>query len=126
MTPEAQTYGVSCPLQQHLETKAFYHTIMHLWNAPYGVFPGCASEPYDLTPESKKLRRFIIQAASGDGNAATSDGIFVVLPATAAMPAVNAVVTVRGVVTEYFGLTRIEQVSQVHWNRIAAVQRDDV
>ncbi|CAH0035436.1 unnamed protein product [Clonostachys rhizophaga] len=34
---------------------------MHTWTTDYGAFPGCASEPYDLTPESKKLRRFIIQ-----------------------------------------------------------------
>ncbi|KAH8882082.1 hypothetical protein GQ53DRAFT_772799 [Thozetella sp. PMI_491] len=34
---------------------------MHTWNTAYGLFPGCASEQYDLTSESKKLRRFIIQ-----------------------------------------------------------------
>ncbi|KAL1895498.1 hypothetical protein Sste5346_005307 [Sporothrix stenoceras] len=34
---------------------------MHTWTTGYGIFPGCASEPYDLAPESKQLRRFIIQ-----------------------------------------------------------------
>jgi uncharacterized protein len=59
------------------------------------------------------MRRFIIQDITGDGSAATSDGIFVVLPSGSTVPAVGAAVFVQGTVEEYSGLTRLSSVTEV-------------
>lgn len=58
------------------------------------------------------LRGFFMQDATGDGNAATSDGIFVYDGSSPAVDvAVGDVVRVRGVVDEYYGLTEITSLS---------------
>jgi predicted extracellular nuclease len=58
--------------------------------------------------------RFIIQDIDGDANAATSDGIFVKLIDSISMPAIGDTLYVTGTVSEFFNLTRIDSVTQVH------------
>jgi hypothetical protein len=58
--------------------------------------------------------RFIIQDIDGDANAATSDGIFVKLIDGISMPAIGDILYVTGTVSEFFNLTRIDSVTQVH------------
>ncbi len=63
---------------------------------------------------SAGLRGFFMQDAAGDGNAATSDGIFVFDGSSPAVDvAVGDVVRVRGTVDEFFGLTEITDVDLV-------------
>ncbi|HEY3254579.1 MAG TPA: lamin tail domain-containing protein, partial [Polyangiaceae bacterium] len=58
-------------------------------------------------PGTSGLSGFFLQQQVGDGNAATSDGIFVFDPATIAQVQVGDVVRVRGKVDEFFDLTEI-------------------
>lgn len=59
-----------------------------------------------------QLKGFYIQDAAGDGDAATSDGIFVYAPGGLDVNAGDHV-RVRGVVDEYYNLTEITSVSKV-------------
>lgn len=67
-------------------------------------------------------RGFYIQDPNGDGNAATSDGIFVFLPGSAPLPEVGHLVRVSGTVLEFtpssaavgsFSTTELSQVTDV-------------
>ncbi len=76
------------------------HTVM-------GVVTG------DFQSTTTGLSGFNIQAATGDGNPATSDGIFVFDNGFGVDVTVGQVVRVTGRVTEYNGLTEIGTVSSV-------------
>ena len=62
--------------------------------------------------ESDQLEGFFIQDAAGDGDPATSDGIFVYAPGAVDV-AVGDLVRVRGTVDEYYDLTEITSVQTV-------------
>jgi predicted extracellular nuclease len=63
-------------------------------------------------PDNGDLNGFHVQDPTGDGDAATSDGIFVYAPGSMDV-SVGDHVRVRGVVYEFFDLTEITSVSQV-------------
>ena len=65
----------------------------------------------DFQPDSQ-LKGFNLQDASGDGDMATSDGVFVYAPGSVDV-SVGDLVRVRGTVSEYNGLTEIGAVSLV-------------
>src|SRR5262249_51408399 len=75
----------------------------------------------DTTSGGESSRGFYIQDAAGDGNAATSDGIFVFMP-SGTLPTVGHLVQVTGTVQEFtpsgadvgsFSSTEISSVSNV-------------
>ncbi|MBN1138579.1 MAG: ExeM/NucH family extracellular endonuclease [Anaerolineae bacterium] len=66
----------------------------------------------NLEPDDGDLNGFHIQDPTGDGDAATSDGIFVYAPSSIDV-AVGDHVRVHGTVSEYYDLTEIGSVAQV-------------
>jgi uncharacterized protein len=60
-----------------------------------------------------QLRGFHLQDVSGDGNPATSDGIFIYLPASSTDVNVGDHLRLRGEVKEYYDLTEISNVSMI-------------
>ncbi len=63
--------------------------------------------------ETGEMEGFYLQAATGDGNPATSDGIFIYDPGVTKQVAVNDVVRVTGTVKEYNGQTEIASVTSI-------------
>ena len=57
--------------------------------------------------DSGNLNGFHVQAATGDGNPATSDGVFIYYPSGTTDVVVGNVVRVRGMVSEYSGMTEV-------------------
>jgi predicted extracellular nuclease len=65
-------------------------------------------------PDNGDLDGFHVQDPVGDGDAATSDGIFIYYPGGTTDVQVGDAVRVRGTVSEYYGLTEVT-VSQLWW-----------
>ena len=57
--------------------------------------------------DSGNLNGFHVQAATGDGNPATSDGVFIYYPSGTTDVVVGNAVRVRGMVSEYNGMTEV-------------------